>query len=84
MDGHFPTIIRPTVPRNLEALIARVLETKADLGIAFDGDADRIGAVDERGTILWGDQLMILYAREILTRKPGHFHRRSEMLAAHV
>ena len=72
MDGHFPNHHPdPTVPRNLEALIARVLETKADLGIAFDGDADRIGAVDERGTILWGDQLMILSAREILTRKPG-------------
>ena len=72
MDGHFPNHHPdPTMPRNLEALIARVLETKADLGIAFDGDADRIGAVDERGTILWGDQLMILYAREILTRNPG-------------
>jgi len=72
MDGHFPNHHPdPTVPRNLETLIARVLETKADLGLAFDGDADRIGAVDERGSILWGDQLMILYAREILTRKPG-------------
>ncbi len=72
MDGRFPNHHPdPTVPRNLETLIARVLETKADLGMAFDGDADRIGAVDERGSILWGDQLMILYAREILTRKPG-------------
>jgi len=50
MDGHFPNHHPdPTVPRNLESLIARVRETKADLGIAFDGDADRIGAVDERG-----------------------------------
>ncbi|MGB9455447.1 MAG: phosphomannomutase/phosphoglucomutase [Bryobacteraceae bacterium] len=72
MDGRFPNHHPdPTVPRNLEALIAHVRETKADLGIAFDGDADRIGAVDERGSILYGDQLMILYAREILTRKPG-------------
>ena len=72
MDGRFPNHHPdPTVPRYLEALIARVLETKADLGIAFDGDADRLGAVDERGAILWGDQLMVLYAREILARKPG-------------
>jgi len=72
MDGRFPNHHPdPTVPRNLEPLIARVRETRADLGIAFDGDTDRIGAVDERGNILWGDQLMILYAREILTRKPG-------------
>jgi phosphomannomutase/phosphoglucomutase len=72
MDGRFPNHHPdPTVPRYLEALIARVLEEKADLGIAFDGDADRIGAVDERGSILWGDQLMILYAREILARRPG-------------
>ena len=72
MDGHFPNHHPdPTVPANLQALIAKVLETRADLGIAFDGDTDRIGAVDERGTVLYGDQLMILYAREILTRKPG-------------
>jgi phosphomannomutase / phosphoglucomutase len=72
MDGHFPNHHPdPTVPQNLEALVGKVLETGADLGIAFDGDTDRIGAVDERGTVLYGDQLMILYAREILTRKPG-------------
>jgi len=72
MDGHFPNHHPdPTVPSNLEALIAKVRETGADLGIAFDGDTDRIGAVDDEGTVLYGDQLMILYAREILTRKPG-------------
>jgi phosphomannomutase/phosphoglucomutase len=72
MDGHFPNHHPdPTVPANLDALIAKVRETGADLGIAFDGDADRIGAVDDRGAILYGDQLMILYGREILTRKPG-------------
>jgi phosphomannomutase/phosphoglucomutase len=72
MDGHFPNHHPdPTVPANLGALIAKVLETGADLGIAFDGDTDRIGVVDERGAVIYGDQLMILYAREILARKPG-------------
>jgi phosphomannomutase/phosphoglucomutase len=72
MDGSFPNHHPdPTVPANLEPLIAKVRETGAELGIAFDGDADRIGAVDDRGRIVWGDQLMIVYAREILSRKPG-------------
>jgi phosphomannomutase/phosphoglucomutase len=72
MDGRFPNHHPdPTVPVNLAALIAKVRETGAELGIAFDGDADRIGAVDETGTVVYGDQLMIIYAREILTRKPG-------------
>ena len=72
MDGRFPNHHPdPTVPKNLEALIARVRETKADFGIAFDGDSDRIGAVDNQGSVVYGDQLMIIYAREILTRKPG-------------
>ncbi|HEY7387202.1 MAG TPA: phosphomannomutase/phosphoglucomutase [Bryobacteraceae bacterium] len=72
MDGHFPNHHPdPTVPANLEALITAVQRTGADLGIAFDGDADRIGAVDETGAVIYGDQLMILYGREILSRKPG-------------
>ena len=72
MDGRFPNHHPdPTVPKNLEALVAKVIEIGADLGIAFDGDTDRIGAVDELGTVLYGDQLMIIYGREILTRKPG-------------
>jgi phosphomannomutase / phosphoglucomutase len=72
MNGHFPNHHPdPTVPSNLEALIAAVRRTGADLGIAFDGDADRIGAVDETGVVIYGDQLMILYGREILSRKPG-------------
>src|SRR5580658_7805941 len=72
MDGRFPNHHPdPTVPANLAALIAKVRETGAELGIAFDGDTDRIGAVDENGTVVYGDQLMIVYAREILTRKPG-------------
>ena len=72
MDGHFPNHHPdPTVPQNLEALIAKVRETGAELGIAFDGDTDRIGAVDDRGKVIYGDQLMIIYGREILSRKPG-------------
>ena len=72
MDGLFPNHHPdPTVPENLKALVAKVAETRADLGIAFDGDADRIGAIDDRGAVIYGDQLMIIYAREILTRKPG-------------
>lgn len=72
MDGRFPNHHPdPTMPANLQALIEKVRKSKADLGIAFDGDTDRIGAVDDRGAIIWGDQLMIIYGREILTRKPG-------------
>jgi phosphomannomutase/phosphoglucomutase len=72
MDGRFPNHHPdPTVPANLDALVAKVRETGADLGIAFDGDTDRIGAVDDQGTVIYGDQLMIIYGREILTRKPG-------------
>jgi phosphomannomutase/phosphoglucomutase len=72
MDGRFPNHHPdPTVVSNLEPLIAKVRETGAELGIAFDGDTDRIGAVDDRGNVVYGDQLMIIYAREILSRKPG-------------
>ena len=72
MDGRFPNHHPdPTVPKNLDQLVAKVLETGAELGIAFDGDADRIGAVDDQGTVIYGDQLMIVYSREILARKPG-------------
>ena len=72
MDGRFPNHHPdPTVPSNLEALIRRVRETNAEVGLAFDGDADRLGAVDDQGNVIYGDQLMIVYAREILTRKPG-------------
>lgn len=71
-DGNFPNHHPdPTVVKNVEPLIARVKAEKADVGIAYDGDADRIGAVDEHGNILWGDQLMVLFAREILKQKPG-------------
>ena len=72
MDGNFPNHHPdPTVPSNLKQLVAAVKKEKADLGIAFDGDSDRIGAVDDKGNVIYGDQLMIIYAREILTRKPG-------------
>ena len=86
MDGRFPNHHPdPTVPANLAALVAKVLETKADLGIAFDGDTDRIGAVDDNGVVIYGDQLMIIYGREILSRKPGrHLYRRGEVLAIDV
>jgi phosphomannomutase/phosphoglucomutase len=61
----------PARAENLRDLIARVRSERADLGLAFDGDGDRLGAVDGEGRILWGDQLMMLFWREILTRHPG-------------
>jgi phosphomannomutase/phosphoglucomutase len=71
-DGRFPNHHPdPTVPENMEALIRTVAEQKAELGIAFDGDADRIGVVDARGRIIWGDELLVLYARDVLARNPG-------------
>jgi phosphomannomutase/phosphoglucomutase len=72
MDGAFPNHHPdPTVPANLRSLIEKVRQTGADLGIAFDGDSDRIGAVDELGNVIYGDMLLFIYAREVLTRKPG-------------
>jgi phosphomannomutase / phosphoglucomutase len=72
MDGHFPNHHPdPTVPANLAQLKQKVLATGAGLGIAFDGDADRIGAIDENGNVIYGDMLLLIYAREILQRKPG-------------
>jgi phosphomannomutase/phosphoglucomutase len=72
MDGHFPNHHPdPTVPANLAHLIDKVGQTGADLGLAFDGDSDRIGAVDEHGNVIYGDLLLLIYAREILLRKPG-------------
>jgi phosphomannomutase / phosphoglucomutase len=72
MDGKFPNHHPdPTVPANLRSLIEKVQETGAELGIAFDGDSDRIGAVDEKGNVVYGDYLLLIYAREVLSRKPG-------------
>ena len=71
-DGLFPNHHPdPTLPENLKHLVQRVSDTSADLGIAFDGDADRIGVVDRRGKTLWGDQLMIIFSRDLLKRHPG-------------
>jgi phosphomannomutase/phosphoglucomutase len=72
MDGRFPNHHPdPTVPANLKHLQETVRARKADLGLAFDGDSDRIGAVDENGEVIYGDMLLLIYGREILTRKPG-------------
>jgi phosphomannomutase/phosphoglucomutase len=68
-DGTFPNHHPdPTVPKNLEDLIAAVKKHGADIGIAFDGDADRIGVIDDTGEIVWGDYLLIIYARDVLAR----------------
>ncbi len=68
-DGTFPNHHPdPTVPENLEDLIAAVRADGAEIGIAFDGDADRIGVVDGAGEIIWGDRVLILYARDVLAR----------------
>ncbi len=61
----------PTVTENLQDLIAAVRENHADLGIAFDGDGDRIGVVDENGRTIWGDELMVLFSRSVLSKHPG-------------
>jgi len=69
VDGTFPNHHPdPTVPENLEDLIAAVEKDGAEIGIAFDGDADRIGVVDDKGEIVWGDRILILYARDVLAR----------------
>jgi len=71
-DGRFPNHHPdPTVPENVRELIATVAERDADLGIAFDGDSDRIGAVDETGRVIWGDELLVIFSREILREHPG-------------
>ncbi len=71
-DGRFPNHIPdPTLPETLTVLRERVRETGADLGLAYDGDADRLGALDGEGRVLWGDQLLALFARQVLARRPG-------------
>lgn len=71
-DGTFPNHHPdPTKRENLPKLIEKVLETGADLGVGFDGDSDRIGVVDDKGEVIWGDRLMALYWREILPKHPG-------------
>ena len=71
MDGRFPNHHPdPSEPHNLSALIDCVRSQKLELGIAYDGDADRLGVIDERGEIIWGDRLLIVFSREILRRHP--------------
>jgi phosphomannomutase/phosphoglucomutase len=72
IDGRFPNHFPdPTIPENLRNLIDQVKKLQADVGIGYDGDGDRIGVVDDRGNIIWGDQLMILFSREILRERKG-------------
>ncbi len=72
MDGTFPNHHPdPTLPADLEDLIKKVKESKADFGVAYDGDGDRIGAIDDEGNIIWGDQLMVFFSRDILPSNPG-------------
>ncbi|HEU4403813.1 MAG TPA: phosphomannomutase/phosphoglucomutase [Polyangiaceae bacterium] len=72
MDGRFPNHHPdPTQPENLRALVGRVRASGARAGLAFDGDADRLGVVDERGEVLWGDRLLLLFARRLLRERPG-------------
>jgi len=72
VDGRFPNhFADPTVERNLEVMRKTVIAEKADLGIGYDGDADRIGVVDNEGNIIWGDYLMIIFARSILKAHQG-------------
>src|SRR5262249_42976166 len=70
-DGHFPNHHPdPTVPANIKDLIRTVRSENTQAGIAYDGDADRLGVVDEKGNILWGDQLLIIFSRDVLKRLP--------------
>jgi phosphomannomutase/phosphoglucomutase len=72
MDGRFPNHHPdPTIEENMRDLQAAVKKNRALVGIAYDGDADRIGAVDETGRIVWGDELMVAYSRSILEERPG-------------
>lgn len=72
IDGNFPAHHPdPTIAKNQEQLIAAVRKHEADIGIGFDGDADRVGAVDDEGTMLLGDQLMVVLARDVLREHPG-------------
>lgn len=72
MDGRFPNHHPdPTLPEAMEQLIGKVKETGAELGVGYDGDADRLGIIDDKGRIIWGDQLLIVFARDILGARPG-------------
>ena len=72
VDGHFPNHHPdPTVEENLADLRALVAQKKLDFGVAFDGDGDRIGAIDGEGRVIWGDQLLMIYAEDLLKSRPG-------------
>ncbi|WP_394833855.1 phosphomannomutase/phosphoglucomutase [Pendulispora rubella] len=72
MDGNFPNHHPdPTVLENVAELIDRVKKNRARVGIAYDGDADRLGAIDANGDVIWGDKLMILFSRALLKEHPG-------------
>lgn len=72
LDGRFPNHHPdPTVVENLSQLIEAVHKHRADFGVAFDGDSDRIGLVDEKGRVIFGDELMILFSRDLLAERPG-------------
>jgi len=72
LDGRFPNHHPdPTVMENLQDLIQAVKHHRADVGIAYDGDADRIGTIDEKGSIIWGDHLLLIFARDLLKDRPG-------------
>lgn len=72
VDGHFPNHHPdPSIPENLTTLIETVRSRNADIGIAIDGDADRIGVVTKQGLIIWPDRLLMLFARDLLSRNPG-------------
>ncbi len=72
VDGNFPNHHPdPTVEENLEDLKALVAEKGLDFGVAFDGDGDRIGAIDGQGRVIWGDQLLMIYAEDLLSREKG-------------
>ena len=72
LDGRFPNHHPdPTVPENLTALVDAIRKEKADFGVAFDGDSDRVGVVDEKGRIMFGDELMVVLSRDLLKDRPG-------------
>src|SRR5690606_26318065 len=72
VDGEFPNHHPdPTVEENLEDLRSLVSAKSLDFGVAFDGDGDRIGAIDGQGRVIWGDQLLMIYAEDLLNRRPG-------------
>ncbi|HOJ42764.1 MAG TPA: phosphomannomutase/phosphoglucomutase [Syntrophorhabdaceae bacterium] len=74
VDGHFPNHFPdPTVEKNLIALRETVIKNKADVGIGYDGDGDRIGVIDNEGNVIWGDYLMIIFARDIFKERQGAY-----------